>query len=1310
MAFRNGVDGMNSPERKTGLRKKLVWATVWVGILPVILGLVLTDLKGTTELRKSMGANFAGLAREAANKTDLLVRRKIEELTIAAAEPALLKAVVESNQGYEGLPESAVQRRLNSLERDWKDSQTLRTHPLLTRPASVFLAKTLSLQEGQASRIELYVTDRRGALVASINHRPPFLSTHSTEWNRLLGDGNVRPYIGNLYRDSESDRFLINMGVPVLDPSTGRGIGILILVSDVKELFKNRIEEIRFGKTGHAMLIDGNGSVIICPILPTGMHVTDPQLIRAITTPRPDWTLVRNDAHGGTDSIVGTAPVDHINQILVPSGSTPWFSFIRQDPKELYAPIWSLLVYASVASVTLLGLMVLLALAVSKRLVQPIHLLHEGAEFIGKGNLTHRLKIETGDEIEHLADEFNKMAVSLQDSYSGLEQRVADRTKELSALNTIALTVNRSLDLQETLDATLEKILEVMEVEAGIIRVWDEGQDRLFLKAHRGLPDNLVRSTAEIGSGDYISGKVIRLGKAIVIESPQLKDYPESPLVRGGFQSIVCIPINSKNRPVATLTIASNLPRRFSPSDLQLLSSIGNQMGTAIDNATLYARERSMVERLKEIDRFKSEFLSNVSHELRLPLTSIIGFSELLLDHIPGELNPDQEEYIRNMQESGLHLLEIINNLLNLSKLRSGKMEVHYQPVELGPLIDSVKRTVTPLAAKKGLALEAAVEAGTTSLYTDEGKIKQILLNLLSNAIKFTPTGGEIRIRSKLSTLQGRPAVEVAVSDTGIGIRPEDKGRIFEEFQQVDNSFTRDFPGTGLGLTITKQFLNLLGGSIGVESQYGHGSTFTIVFPAQSLPKPGERFEASALEAGRRKETAASAEPMPASDEKNRTAPSALPRILVVEDDPTIGKLLALYLTQEGYHVDHATDGEEAIEKARLLKPFAITLDIMLPRKDGWEVLQKLKQIPETKDIPVVIVSIIENRDLGFSLGATDYFTKPIDRTALLESFKKLNLTTRIRRKPVNILVIDDDPKILQLIGAILETEGFGVLKAREAEEGINLAIEIQPDLILLDLLMPDVSGFEALERLKQHPTARNIPVIIFTARTLTEEDRARLNSRIRGVIQKGKSLRESLLAEIRKFEKLYPDKARMVDGLTGFYNERYLMNRLADEANRAARIQRTFSLLLANLDGFRSFNQQFGIEPGNRVIQETAELFRKNTRSANPLCRCGGSTFAVILTETTKESAAMVGEKMRAAIEDHLYRPFESASDNQSKPNRFTISLGVSTFFEDGETPEQLMVRANLALDEARSRGGNFVVKFNGPHPGSSGTGGGEK
>ncbi len=1289
---------MSHHERKRGLRKKLIWATLMVGILPVILGLVLTYLKGTEELLRALGANFAGLAQEAANKTDLLIGQEIEGLQRFAALPETLQAVSEANRIYADSSAPAIKERMRQSAQDWKAARENKTtrHPVLGHLLGPYLANLSKFDEEPGAEVALYLTDRRGLLVSSVNTFPPFDSSDSPGWKKSFSAGAGSAYISDIYRPEGSPSFLFDIGVPVLDPSTGRPMGVLTLINNVKEYFKTPIHEIRFGDTGHAMLLDGNGDVLICPILPTGMHVTDPVLVEAVTGPATDWKVVKNDAHGGENSIVGFSPVRRVNHILAQSQSKAWFGFTRQDPKELYGPIRALLTYASAASVILLGLLVLLALAVSKRFVQPIHLLHEGTELIGKGNLSHRLQIRTHDEIEQLADEFNRMAANLQDSYTGLEQRVADRTKELTGVNIIAQTVNQSLDIQEILDASLNKILEVMGIEAGGIHLWDDTAQKLYLKSYRGIPDGVVQAASELGAGDHIAGKVAELGEPLRVEGPGLKEYAQAPLVRAGFQSIVSIPINSKNRLVATLTIASMIPRQFNPSDLQLLSSIGNQMGTAIDNATLYEREKMMVERLKEIDRFKSEFLSNVSHELRLPLTSIIGFSELLLDRIPGDLTPDQEDYIRNMQESGHHLLEIINNLLNLTKLRAGKMEVHYQRFELPVLIETVKRTVTPLVVKKGLHLESRIETGSPLIYTDEGKIKQILLNLLSNAIKFTPVGGRISIGARQTRLDGDPAVEIGVSDTGIGIRPQDKARIFEEFQQVDSTFTRDYSGTGLGLTISRQFMGLIGGRIEVESEPNRGSTFTITFPIQAgrvreQPVAVEPRVEPSLGTGRPMSVEPESIPIQTAAGLQGAA-SSLPRILVVEDDPTVARLLTLYLAQEGYHVDQAVDGEEAITKARRLQPFAITLDIMLPRRDGWEVLQKLKQLPETKDIPVIIISIIENRELGFSLGATDYFSKPIDRKALLESLKKLSLSTKIARKPVTILVIDDDEKILQLISAILTNEGYGILKSQRAQDGIDLAIEVQPDLILLDLLMPDVDGFEALERLKVHPTARNIPVIIFTARTLTEDDQNRLNTKIRGVIPKGRPLRESLLAEIRKFEKLYPDKARMVDGLTGFYNERYLNNRLADEVNRALRVRKNFSLIMTNLDGFQAFNKQYGVEAGNEVIRQAADLFRNHTRAANPICRCGGTTFAILLTETPKASAVLVGEKLREAIQKHAFGVEAPSRQNEDR-HAMTISVGVATFFDDAETPEQLIVQATRALDAARAEGGNRVV-----------------
>lgn len=1279
-------------EQKTGIQRKLIWVTLLVGSLPVILGLTLAYQKGKEELQEAIGSNFVGLAQQAADKADLVVSNEVKNLLILAANPELIAMAAWSHKTHSGKNLETLRQELLIQSSEWEQARASggNQHPILKNPGSSYLSNVTKYDEEPGAIISLFMTDSQGVLLAASNTFPSYFSNDRLSWKKVYAEGQGQTFIGDIYRDEETNLFLFDIGVPIFKPASKEVIGSLIFVADIKKLFKNSIESIRFGKTGHAMLMDGNGTVLVCPILPTGMHVTDPEFLKIFSGANAFWSKVASDAHGGINSIIGVAPVSRINSILEKSGATSWYSFIRQEPSELYAPVQALLVYFSIASVILLSFMTFLSVIVSRKFVKPFRVLTEGAELIGKGNLDHRLEVRTNDEIEQLADEFNRMAEHLQNSHATLEKRVEERTSELNTINTIAITVNQSLDLQKILNDTLSQVMEVMELEAGVIHHWDQSKNRLYLRSHQGLPDDMVRATSEINEGDFISGRVVSQKKIIVIDESKLEDYSQSPMVKGGFKSIIGVPIFSKNHLVATMVIASRSTRHFTPSTIQMLSSIVNQVGTAIENASLYTREKAMVTRLKEVDQFKSEFLSNVSHELRMPLTSIIGFSELLLDRIPGELTPDQDDYIHNMQESGYHLLEIINNLLNLSKLRAGKMEVHYEQFELKPLIENIKRTISPLISKKGLNISATLEGDIPTLFSDEGKIKQILLNLLSNAIKFTPAGGNIELKARPVSLGGHSAAEIVVIDTGIGIRPEDKAKIFDEFQQLDSSFTRDYPGTGLGLTIARQFIGLLGGKISVESQYGHGSTFKIIFPLRSstqllekpvmdTPLPKAVVKTPGSEHPSEEKVSLEEIPVDSAD---------LPRILVVEDDPTVSRLLTLYLTQEGYHVDHAMDGDEAIEKARLLKPFAITLDIMLPRKDGWEVLQRLKQLPETKDVPIIIVSIIENRDLGFSLGATDYFTKPIDRKGLLDSLKRLDLSSRVRRKPVTVLVIDDDIKALQLVSAILETEGYGVLKAQNSQEGINLALEVQPDLILLDLLMPDVSGFETLEKLKEHPTAKNIPVIIFSGRTLTEEDQNRISNKIRGMIHKGGSIRQTLLTEIRKFEKLYPDKAKMVDGLTGFYNERYLQNRLADESNRALRIQRTFSLLLANIDGFKSLNSQFGIELGDHILREVAGVIRDNTRSANPLCRCGGSTIAVILTETKKDTAIQVGEKLRGKVDETVFK-----LGPKGKDHRLSLSVGIATFFEDGTTPESINMQANWALDQARSQGGDRVV-----------------
>ncbi|NKE72032.1 response regulator [Candidatus Manganitrophus noduliformans] len=1262
---------MVDTSRKTGLRKKIVSAMVIMAILPVLLGLIVTSWRGTTELRKAIGNNFEGLAKEAASKTDLGVQKEIAELHFLGdsieIQEALQNALSPAPKG------TAAQAALPTIPSDPK--------------VSAFLNRAMRLPETQAVLQSLIITNNVGQQIASSAAAPANSSFLADEiwWKESARGEKGAVYIGALYQhDQDATDFLFDIAMPVLHKESGEFLGILKATLHLKPFLQPFIYPIRFGSTGHAMLIDSSGVVLICPILPTGSHVADPVLLQRITEDRSGWMTAQNDGHGGTNSIVGFAPVSAVNQLVSSKGGKQWHSFIRQEPKETYEPVQSLIRTVFLYGSLLVGFTGALGFVVAGKLVRPLLLLHEGAEHIRKGDLGYRLQVKTDDEIEALADKFNEMAEKLSESYATLEHKVLSRTRELQALNQIATTANQSLELQGLLDTTLEKVIEVTGFESGYVEIFNPSESRLVMKSHFGISSPLLNELHAAGNLQ-ISLEVVDTRAPVILEQADVSETT-NPLINAGYQTLIVFPVQSKNKIIGAFTLASRTARSFTAQDLQLLSSIGNQVGTAVENAHLFQKEQETVEKLMEMDRIKSEFLSNVSHELRTPLTSIIGFSEILLDRLAGALSPDQESYVRNMNTSGQHLLEIINNLLDLSKIKAGKMEIHPHLFSLRSLLETIQQTVIPMTYKKGLHFDLSVDEGVDMVYTDEGKVKQILLNILGNAIKFTPAKGSVQLQVRAGRLGRARAIEISIRDTGIGIPTHALSKIFDEFQQIDGSYTRDYPGTGLGLAITKRFVDILGGEIQVESRSGSGSTFRVSIPIPEerdvQPPPIQTFSSSELTA--RADAILNIPGLSEGAEEDR------PRILVVEDDPAVAKLLALYLTQEGYAVVHAYDGQDAIEKAQEIKPFAITLDIMLPRIDGWEVLKKLKTLPTTKDIPVIIVSIVENPTLGFSLGAVDYFTKPINRKGLIDSLKKYSITQSVIRKPINFLVIEQDTVVMEQIGSILDEERFGVIKTNNGEEGIALAVEIQPDLILLDLMLNNISGIETIHRLKQHPTARNIPIILFASRELTAEEKQILDGQVREIIYKNPSLKETLIQEVRKFEKLYPDKAKMIDGLTGLYNERYLNNRLADEVNRAFRYKRPFSILISNVDQFRLFNRRYGTEAGNHVLREIAIIYRRNTRSSNPLCRGGGSTFILMMPETTRESAKMAAEKLRRLVES-----YDFSIPGKQSIEMVTVSIGTATFFDDADTAERMIIHASNALKNAQEQGGNCTMSL---------------
>ncbi|MEJ2678135.1 MAG: response regulator, partial [Gemmatimonadota bacterium] len=495
-------------------------------------------------------------------------------------------------------------------------------------------------------------------------------------------------------------------------------------------------------------------------------------------------------------------------------------------------------------------------------------------------------------------------------------------------------------------------------------------------------------------------------------------------------------------------------------------------------------------EAAESANRSKSQFLANMSHELRTPLNAVIGYSEMLEEEA-GEAGHDQ--YVPDLEKigaAGKHLLGLINGILDLSKIEAGKMDLYLEEFELAGVLEEVASTVAPLLEKNGNTLVR--ETGKLGrMQADVTKVRQVLLNLLSNASKFTEQG-TIRLTAGVD---GDEWLEIAVADSGIGMTPEQMGRLFEAFSQAEASTTRRYGGTGLGLAISRRFCRMMGGDITVASEPGVGSTFTVRLPRRvGAAKP--------LEAEAAAETAA-------LDQGEGTGESGT--LLVIDDDPEVHTLLRHWLTREGYRVEGAADGATGLARARALRPDAVILDVLMPGVDGWSVLESLRADAELGEVPVIILSMLDDRRLGFALGASDYLTKPVDAARLLDALRR-HCTDRERP----VLVVEDDPAARALLRRTMEREGWSVLEAENGRVALERLAETRPQLLLLDLMMPEMDGFELAARLRTMPEWRQLPIIVVTARDLSPDDRARLNGSVVAVLQKGAYGPRELVAEVR--------------------------------------------------------------------------------------------------------------------------------------------------------------------------------------------------
>jgi len=680
--------------------------------------------------------------------------------------------------------------------------------------------------------------------------------------------------------------------------------------------------------------------------------------------------------------------------------------------------------------------------------------------------------------------------------FQALQQRSAELARsvdELRALEEVSHAVSSSLAVdQEVLQTIVSRAVELSGADGGSIFELDRASGEFVLRTCAGTGPALEADLRRIRIplGETFIGRAATESRAE--QAPDLRAEPPDPhldaLVRDGWRSLIAVPLRREQESIGMLVIRRRTTGPFDPQMVTLLETLASHSAVAIHNARVFRELEAKTLELEVASRHKSEFLASMSHELRTPLNAVIGFSDVLLERMFGELNARQEEYVLDIRNSGRHLLDLINEILDLSKIEAGRMELEVGAVSLPALLDQGVAMARERALRHGIALGLTIAPGVGTVRADEVKLLQVVVNLISNAVKFTPDGGSVDVRAEVS---GTDAL-VTVRDTGIGIPEEERERIFEAFQRGGRGARTSVEGTGLGLTLSRRILDLHGGRLWMESTVGEGSTFSFTVPllagdVQGLPD----------------RAAAAVVPPLGSD-----------TVLVIEDDRRSADLLRLYLEDAGYRVAVARDGVDGLDMARRLAPTVVVLDVLLPRLNGWDVLARLKRDAATAAIPVVVVSMLDERGAGFALGAAEYLVKPVDHEELLRAVTRCVMPPGDGR---TVVAIDDDPVDLDLVEAVLGPQGWTVVRALGGEEGVRVVARERPAVVLLDLLMPDIDGFEVVERLRADPRVADVPIVVLTSKDMTAADRERLSGRISVLARKGTFRQDQLAEAVRR-------------------------------------------------------------------------------------------------------------------------------------------------------------------------------------------------
>jgi diguanylate cyclase (GGDEF)-like protein len=957
------------------------------------------------------------------------------------------------------------------------------------------------------------------------------------------------------------------------------------------------------------------------------------------------------------------------------------------------------------AAIVILMMALALMWLLKREVIRPISLLEAGAKRIEEGDESYRVTLDRPDELGSLAEMFNELVSHLQ--------RQTHRQKSISEA---IVSLSRELVDDVVLRRIGELAMQLTGARYAMLSYQEDGEKQFI---PMGM-DNLELEKLKIHPPQGLGLLGLMWQDRQVVRIDHIGNHPKSigfPEGHPPMTTFLGVPIEFAGEMIGALYLTDKADGQpFSEDDESIIRMLASSCAVALSNAKQFeglqeanaelenrVAERTselsnanrllrsheielelMNDELRHASEAKNQFLANTSHELRTPLNAIIGFSDLLLVQAK-ELPAKYKEYIEHINVSGRRLLDLINSLLDLSKIEAGMLEIHHEPTIPGTVLKFTINHLRPLLDKKRLEVSVVIPEEDRTAYLDAGKLQQVWVNLIGNAIKFTPEGGRIEVGFAVSGSDSNAMFEGWVRDSGIGIEAGDIERIFQPFVQAEGGLTREFGGTGLGLTLVRRLLEMQGGSIRVESTPGAGSMFAFTLPVRLASIEGEVIPVSIDE-----HQQGMMEHQSSMEVVEEQIPELveLPVILIVDNDRARAASVISLLKVEGYQGEMC-DLAEVEQYAEEKCPFLIMVGIPEDPVDIYRQLHLLRSRKATRQIPIVLLGG-DAESPSFSLGTVDTMDKQVSKNELV------NLITRHGRQSshapgMTVLIIDDEASVREYIKECLRGQGYRLLLAANGHDGIQAAIEHDPDLIILDLMMPGISGFEVVEELKRHPTACDIPVVIFSAKDLTREEVMRLGQEVEKVLTKGNTSRTDLLRELRSMELLYPVQARLMDSVLRCYNLRYKHLRLAQECNRAERYGQTFSLVGWRMDGYDDYVEKYGQRWGVAALKDVVELVNVVTREGDVLIRISEASFMLILTGTTQSIAERVAEKLRLRIRIHKF-PLPGG-----EIGHFTASFGCAQFGIGAFNPDELVAQLKNRMAAAANSGGDRCVCFDG-------------